>query len=99
MGTKLNGEILNAQNSLARDFVVAFAVANLLNSALWPDETNQALEAMREFRRMNLPTFNREGDDFLKANHWLAQIRKTFNTLLITEVDFTVQMVACQPIS
>lgn len=30
------------------------------------------------------------------ANHWLAEIRKIFNALMITEDDLRVQMVACQ---
>ncbi|XP_058180101.1 uncharacterized protein LOC131298641 [Rhododendron vialii] len=42
---------------------------------------------MREFSRRNPPQFDGESSDPLVADHWLAQIRKIFNALKITEDD------------
>ncbi|XP_058202911.1 uncharacterized protein LOC131317372 [Rhododendron vialii] len=42
---------------------------------------------MREFSRRNPPTFDGTSSDPLVADHWLAQIRKLFNALKITEDD------------
>lgn len=96
LGAGPNPEIQNIQDPLARDFVTALAAANLLHPAPRDNTDNRALVAMREFCHMNPPPFNRESSDPLVANHWLAQIRKIFNALMITEDDLRVSIVACQ---
>jgi hypothetical protein len=79
-----------------REFVAALTEANLLNSAARANVGNRAIDAMKEFRRLNPPQFSGEGGDFLLANHWLSEIRKLFNALKIVEDDLRVNIMACQ---
>ncbi|XP_058185964.1 uncharacterized protein LOC131303212 [Rhododendron vialii] len=81
------------QNPFARDFVAA---ANLLNPAPRESADIRAMIAMREFSRRNPPTFDGSSSDPLVADHWLAQIRKLFRALQITEDDLRVNIVAVQ---
>lgn len=80
LGARQNTEIPNAHN-FARGFVTALMASNLLPQAPRDNTTSRAMEAMREFRRAGPPKFDGEGDDFLKANYWLVEIRKAFNAL------------------
>ncbi|XP_058215188.1 uncharacterized protein LOC131326417 [Rhododendron vialii] len=84
------------QNQLARDIVAALAAANLLQPPPRDNVNSRAIVAMREFSRRNPPQFDGESSDPLVADHWLAQIRKIFNALKITEDDLRVSIVACQ---
>ncbi|XP_058192116.1 uncharacterized protein LOC131309513 [Rhododendron vialii] len=79
-----------------RDFVAALAAANLLNIAPREGADSRALSAMREFNRRNPPTFDGSSSDPLVADHWLAQIRKLFRALGITEDDLRVNIVVVQ---
>jgi hypothetical protein len=54
------------------------------------------MDYVREFRRSNPPKFDGEGGDFLKANHWLGEIRKAFTILDITEDDVKIRLVTGQ---
>ncbi|GFS40879.1 hypothetical protein Acr_00g0071000 [Actinidia rufa] len=45
---------------------------------------------------MNPPNFDRSSTDPLVANHWLAEIRKLFNVLVINDDNMRVHLVACQ---
>ncbi|XP_058217426.1 uncharacterized protein LOC131328503 [Rhododendron vialii] len=84
------------QNPFARDFVAALAAANLLNPAPRENADSRAMIAMREFSRRNPPTLDGSSSDPLVADHWLAQIRKLFRALQITEDDLRVNIVAVQ---
>ncbi|XP_058181277.1 uncharacterized protein LOC131299715 [Rhododendron vialii] len=84
------------QTQFARDLVAALTAANLFNQAPRENADNRALSAMREFSRRNPPTFDGTSSDPLVADHWLAQIRKLFNALKITEDDLRVNIVAVQ---
>ncbi|XP_058217488.1 uncharacterized protein LOC131328576 [Rhododendron vialii] len=84
------------QNQLAREIVAALAAANLLQPPRRDNVDSRAIVAMREFSRRNPPQFDGESSDLLVADHWLAQIRKIFNALKITEDDLRVSIVACQ---
>ncbi|GFY92626.1 hypothetical protein Acr_08g0010220 [Actinidia rufa] len=55
-----------------------------------------ALEITKDFRRMNPPSFDGSSTDPLVANHWLAEIRKLFNVLVINDDNMRVHLVACQ---
>ncbi|GFS37320.1 hypothetical protein Acr_00g0051380 [Actinidia rufa] len=46
-------------------------------------------EGMKEFRKMNPPSFDGLGDPVV-AGHWFSQIRKIFDTLRIIEDDMKV---------
>ncbi|XP_058217513.1 uncharacterized protein LOC131328604 [Rhododendron vialii] len=89
-------EIPPNQTQFARDLVAALTAANLFNQAPRENADNRALSAMREFSRRNPPTFDGTSSDPLVADHWLAQIRKLFNALKITEDDLRVNIVAVQ---
>ncbi|XP_058210062.1 uncharacterized protein LOC131322670 [Rhododendron vialii] len=89
-------EVPIIQNPFARDFVAALAAANLLNPAPRESADSRALSAMREFNRRNPPTFDGSSSDPLVADHWLAQIRKLFRALKITEDDLRVNIVVVQ---
>ncbi|XP_058217483.1 uncharacterized protein LOC131328567 [Rhododendron vialii] len=52
--------------------------------------------AMREFSRRNPPVFDGTSSDPLVADHWLAQIRKLFRALNITEDNIRVGIVVVQ---
>ncbi|XP_058217391.1 uncharacterized protein LOC131328466 [Rhododendron vialii] len=52
--------------------------------------------AMREFSHRNPPVFDGTSSDPLIADHWLAQIRKLFRALNITEDNIRVCIVAVQ---
>ncbi|GFY88890.1 hypothetical protein Acr_06g0008300 [Actinidia rufa] len=45
---------------------------------------------------MNPPSFDGSSTDPLVANHWLAEIRKLFNVLVINNDNMRVHLVACQ---
>ncbi|XP_058211686.1 uncharacterized protein LOC131323861 [Rhododendron vialii] len=89
-------EVPIVQNPFAKDLVAAFAAANLLNPAPKESADSRALSAMREFSRRNPPTFDGSSSDPLVADHWLAQIRKLFRALKITEDNLRVNIVAIQ---
>ncbi|KAI8536078.1 hypothetical protein RHMOL_Rhmol10G0228100 [Rhododendron molle] len=96
MGAKPNPRARNVQNPLARDIVAALAAANLLQPPPRDNADSRALIAMREFCRLNPPLFDGASSDPLVADHWLAQIRKNFTALKITEDDLRVSIVAVQ---
>ncbi|GFY90864.1 hypothetical protein Acr_07g0010600 [Actinidia rufa] len=52
-------------------------------------------EGMKEFRKMNPPSFDGLGDPVV-AGHWLSQIRKIFDTVRITEDDMKVSFASYQ---
>ncbi|XP_057497363.1 uncharacterized protein LOC130782081 [Actinidia eriantha] len=52
-------------------------------------------EGMKEFRKMNPPSFNGLGDPVV-AGHWLSQIRKIFDIVRITEDDMKVSFASYQ---
>ena len=82
-------------NQFAVDFVAALAAANILNQPR-VDAESRAREITKDFRRMNPPSFDGSSTDPLVANHWLAEIRKLFNVLVINDDDMRVHLVACQ---
>ncbi|XP_058192129.1 uncharacterized protein LOC131309528 [Rhododendron vialii] len=88
--------IPHVQTQFARNLVAALTAANLFNQAPRENADNRALSAMREFSCRNPPTFDGTSSDPLVADHWLAQIRKLFNALKITEDDLRVNIVAVQ---
>ena len=45
---------------------------------------------------MNPPSFDGSSIDSLVASHWLAEIQKLFNVLVINDDDIRVHLVACQ---
>ncbi|XP_058198384.1 uncharacterized protein LOC131313907 [Rhododendron vialii] len=79
-----------------RDLIGALTTVNLLNQAPRENVEDRAMVAMREFSRRNPPTFDGTSSDPLVADHWLAQIRKLFRTLNITEDNIRVGIVAVQ---
>ncbi|XP_058202941.1 uncharacterized protein LOC131317402 [Rhododendron vialii] len=91
-----NSRVWNVQNPLARDIVAALAAANLLQPPPRDNANSQALVAMREFSHLNPPLFDGASTDPFVANHWLAQIRKNFTALKITEDDLWVSIVVVQ---
>ncbi|XP_057492420.1 uncharacterized protein LOC130778017 [Actinidia eriantha] len=52
-------------------------------------------EGMKEFRKMNPPSFDGLGDP-VAAGHWLSQIHKIFDTVRITEDDMKVSFASYQ---
>ncbi|XP_058215722.1 uncharacterized protein LOC131326850 [Rhododendron vialii] len=90
------GRVPQAQNQFARDLVAALTAANLLNQAPRENVEDRAMVAMREFSRRNPPVFDGTSSDPLVADHWLAQIRKLFRALNITEDNIRVGIVAVQ---
>ncbi|GFZ19761.1 hypothetical protein Acr_28g0004660 [Actinidia rufa] len=52
-------------------------------------------EGMKEFRKMNPPSFDGLGDPVV-AGHWLSQIHKIFDTVRITEDDMKVSFTSYQ---
>lgn len=91
------GEVIpTVYNLFAKDFVAALAAANLLSPARRENADSHAMSALREFSYRNPPTFDESSSDPLVANHWLAQIRKLFRALQITEDDLRVNIVAVQ---
>ncbi|GFZ14656.1 hypothetical protein Acr_24g0008460 [Actinidia rufa] len=82
-------------NQFVVDFVVALAAANILNQPR-VDAESRAREITKDFRRMNPPSFDGSSTDPLVANHWLAEIRKLFNVLVINDDNMRVHLVACQ---
>ncbi|XP_058202900.1 uncharacterized protein LOC131317359 [Rhododendron vialii] len=96
LGARPNPRVRNVQNPLARDIVAALAAANLLQPPPRDNADSRALVAMREFSRLNPPLFDGASSDPLMADHWLAQIRKNFTALKITEDDLRVSIVAVQ---
>ncbi|XP_058180087.1 uncharacterized protein LOC131298627 [Rhododendron vialii] len=84
------------QTQFARDLVAALTAANLLNQAPRENVEDRAMVAMREFSRKNPPVFDGTSSDPLVADHWLAQIRKLFRALNITEDTIRVGIVAIQ---
>ncbi|XP_058188012.1 uncharacterized protein LOC131304696 [Rhododendron vialii] len=69
---------------------------NLLQPPPRDNVDSWALVAMREFCRLNPPLFDGASSDPLMVDHWLAQIRKNFTALKITEDDLRVSIVAVQ---
>ncbi|XP_058202902.1 uncharacterized protein LOC131317362 [Rhododendron vialii] len=84
------------QTQFARDLVAALTAANLLNQAPRENVEDCAMVAMREFSRRNPPVFDGTSSDPLVADHWLAQIRKLFRALNITEDTIRVGIMAVQ---
>ncbi|XP_058216846.1 uncharacterized protein LOC131327723 [Rhododendron vialii] len=84
------------QTQFARDLVAALTAVNLLNQAPRESVEDRAMVAMREFSRRNPPVFDGTSSDPLVADHWLAQIRKFFRALNITEDNIRVGIVAVQ---
>ncbi|GFZ05277.1 hypothetical protein Acr_17g0008490 [Actinidia rufa] len=82
-------------NQFVVDFVAALAAANILNQPR-VDAKSQVREITKDFRRMNPPSFDGSSTDPLVANHWLAEIRKLFNVLVINDDNMRVHLVACQ---
>ena len=82
-------------NQFVVDFVAALAAANILNQPR-VDAESRAREITKDFRRMNPPSFDGSSTDPLVANHWLAEIRKLFNVLVINDDDTGVHLVAFQ---
>ncbi|GFS44313.1 hypothetical protein Acr_00g0089620 [Actinidia rufa] len=82
-------------NQFVVDFVAALAAANILNQPR-VDAESRAREITKDFCRMNPPSFDGSSTDPLVANHWLAEIRKLFNVLVINDDNMRVHLVACQ---
>ncbi|XP_058217051.1 uncharacterized protein LOC131327951 [Rhododendron vialii] len=95
-GTRGGRGVPSAQNQFARDLVAALTAANLLNQAPRENVEDRAMVAMREFSRRNPPVFDGTSSDPLVADHWLAQIRKLFRALNITEDTIRVGIVVVQ---
>lgn len=76
--------------------VAALAASNLLNQAPRANDPTRAMEAMKEFRRLNPPQFDGACSDLLVANHWLFEFCKLFTALPINEDDLRVSIMACQ---
>lgn len=74
---------------------IAAAIVEATRAVPPANVANRAFEAMREFRRAGPPQFDGEGEP-LAANHWLTEIRKTFDTLRIVEEDLRVDLAAYQ---
>ena len=81
-------------NQFVRD--IAAAIAASLHQTPRGGGNARTMEVVREFRRSDPPKFDGEGGDFLKANHWLAEIRKAFTILDITEDDIKIRLVTGQ---
>jgi hypothetical protein len=79
-----------APGVFAREFVAALAEANLLRTSARADDGNRAMDAMREFRRLNPPQFSGVCGDFLAADYWLSETCKLFDALGIVEDDLRV---------
>ncbi|XP_058208151.1 uncharacterized protein LOC131321160 [Rhododendron vialii] len=84
------------QTQFARDLVAALTAANLLNQAPRESVEDHAMVAMKEFSHRNPSVFDGTSSDPLVADHWLAQIRKLFRALNITEDNIRVGIVAVQ---
>ncbi|GFZ10842.1 hypothetical protein Acr_22g0002400 [Actinidia rufa] len=82
-------------NQFTIDFVAALAAANILNQ-LRIDAKSRAWEIIKDFYWMNPPSFDGSSTDPLVASHWLAEIRKLFNILVINDDDKKVHLMACQ---
>lgn len=78
------------------DFVAALVAHNLLAQAPRANAHTRAMEAMKEFQRLDLPRFNRTSSGLLDANHWLTETHKLFNALAIKEDNLRVSILACQ---
>jgi hypothetical protein len=91
-----NEEPPAAPGVFAREFVAALAEANMLRTSTRAEDGNRAMDAMREFRRLNPPLFGGECGDFLAADYWLSEINKLFDALDIVEDNIRVKIVACQ---
>ncbi|KAH7834632.1 hypothetical protein Vadar_018111 [Vaccinium darrowii] len=84
---------VNQTGQLAAEIVAALAAQNLLKT---PSTGSDARECMKDFRRMDAPTFDGDISDPLRPNHWLADIRKLFTALGINDDTTRVNLVACQ---
>lgn len=69
----------NPQNQLMNDFVAVLAASNLLTQAPRANTPTRAIEAVKEFRRLNPPKFDGASSDLKEANHWLYESHQQGN--------------------
>ena len=81
--------------SFARQFAEAMIEAVRSVHAPGARGTNVVMEAMREFRSMNPPTFDSMGEP-LEVDYWLSGVRKALDTLQIRDDEMRVSFASYQ---